>query len=196
MRTTERPVRQRFVALIAAGAGLALVPPCGAQTHYGIGRTPTPAEIAAWNIDVAPDGKNLPAGKGSVAHGREVYDAQCASCHGARGEGGLGDRLVGGNGTLATAKPVKTIGSYWPYATTLFDYVRRAMPLTAPQSLSNDDVYAVSGYLLFLNGIVAESAIVDRDTLTQVKMPNRNGFVADPRPDVKSADCMKECAKP
>jgi len=196
MRTTERLVRQRFVALIAAGAGLALVPPCGAQTHYGIGRTPTPAEIAAWNIDVAPDGKNLPAGKGSVAHGREVYDAQCASCHGARGEGGLGDRLVGGNGTLATAKPVKTIGSYWPYATTLFDYVRRAMPLTAPQSLSNDDVYAVSGYLLFLNGIVAESAIVDRDTLTQVKMPNRNGFVADPRPDVKSADCMKECAKP
>jgi len=196
MRTTERPVRQRFVALIAAGAGLALVPPCGAQTHYGIGRTPTPAEIAAWNIDVAPDGKNLPAGKGSVAHGREVYDAQCASCHGARGEGGLGDRLVGGDGTLATAKPVKTIGSYWPYATTLFDYVRRAMPLTAPQSLSNDDVYAVSGYLLFLNGIVAESAIVDRDTLTQVKMPNRNGFVADPRPDVKSADCMKECAKP
>jgi len=196
MRTTERLVRQRFVALIAAGAGLALVPPCGAQTHYGIGRTPTPAEIAAWNIDVAPDGKNLPAGKGSVAHGREVYDAQCASCHGARGEGGLGDRLVGGNGTLATAKPVKTIGSYWPYATTLFDYVRRAMPLTAPQSLSNDDVYAVSGYLLFLNGIVAESAIVDRDTLTQVKMPNRGGFVADPRPDVKSADCMKECAKP
>lgn len=195
MRTTDwtRDTLRLTRVLVASTALLAIALPCAAQTHYGFGRPATPAEIDAWNIDVAPDGKNLPAGKGTVAHGREVYSAQCVACHGAKGEGGLGDKLVGGMGTLATPKPVKTVGSYWPYATTLFDYIRRAMPLNAPQSLSNEDVYAVSGYVLFLNGLVTETATIDASTLTSLKMPNRDGFVGDPRPDVKSTQCMKDC---
>jgi S-disulfanyl-L-cysteine oxidoreductase SoxD len=155
-----------------------------AQERLGIGRTATPAEIAGWNIDIGRDGSNLPPGNGSVARGRTVYAEQCAACHGAEGQGGLGDRLVGGQGTLATAKPVRTVGSYWPYAPTLFDYIRRAMPQNAPQSLSSEDVYAVSAYVLNLNGIVPADAVLDAKTLAAVKMPNRDRFVGDPRPDV------------
>lgn len=159
-----------------------------AQAVYKLGRPATAAEVASWNLDVAPDGKNLPAGSGSVRKGREVYMAQCAACHGAAGEGGIGDRLSGGVGTLASPKPVRTVGSYWPYATTLFDYIRRAMPLHAPQSLTAADVYAVSGYVLFLNGLVPEDATMDARTLSSVQMPNRDGFVPDPRPDVKPSN--------
>jgi mono/diheme cytochrome c family protein len=167
-----------------------------AQSRYGIGHAATPAQVAAWNLDVSPDGRNLPAGQGSVLRGREVFANQCAACHGARGEGGsLGDKLAGGQGTLATPTPVRTVGSYWPYATTLFDYVRRAMPLNAPQSLSNEDVYAVSGYVLFLNGLVAEDTVVNAKTLTELKMPNRDGFVSDPRPDVRNTGCLRDCIK-
>ena len=180
-------------AVAATALLLALAAPAAAQTRYGIGRAATPAEVAAWNIDVRPDGRNFPPGQGSVAHGRDVYNAQCAACHGANGEGGMGDRLTGGAGTLGTDKPVKTVGSYWPYATTLFDYIRRAMPLTAPQSLSDDDVYAVSGYVLYLNGLVPDSAVIDGKVLTSLRMPNRDGFVADPRPDVKNRECMTNC---
>src|ERR1700752_2162928 len=110
-----------------------------AQSPYRLGRAATPAEIAGWNIDVGGDGSNLPPGSGTVSHGSEVFAQQCAACHGAKGEGGIGDRLVGGGGTLSTPNPVRTVGSYWPYAPTLFDYIRRAMPQNAPQSLSNDD---------------------------------------------------------
>jgi cytochrome c len=156
-----------------------------AQTPYSIGRSATPAEIAGWNIDIGRDGSNLPEGHGTVSHGREVFAQQCAVCHGDNGEGGVGDRLVGGQGTLATAKPIRTVGSYWPYATTLFDYIRRAMPENAPQSLSNADVYAVSAYILSLNGLVASDATLDAKSLAGIKMPNRDGFVEDPRPDVK-----------
>jgi len=164
-----------------------------AEDRYGIGRPATDAEIAGWNIDIGRDGSNLPAGSGSVAHGREVFEQQCASCHGAKGEGGVGDRLAGGQGTLATAKPVKTVGSYWPYAPTLFDYIRRAMPQNAPQSLSNDDVYAVSAYILNLNGLLPSDATLDAKTLSAIKMPNRAGFTGDPRPDVKNPACEKAC---
>ncbi|GJD92761.1 MULTISPECIES: c-type cytochrome [Methylobacterium] len=153
--------------------------------HFGIGRPATEAEIAAWNIDIDRDGRKLPPGSGSVAHGRAVFEAQCASCHGSGGEGGTGERLAGGLGTLASAKPVKTVGSFWPYAPTLFDYIRRAMPMNAPQSLSDDDVYAVSGYVLHLNGLAPEDAVFDARSLSAVQMPNRDGFVSDPRPDVK-----------
>ena len=194
MPTTERWLGvAKAIGAVVACAGLAI--PCAAQTRYGIGRAATSAEIAAWDIDVEPDGRNLPAGQGTVRHGREVYDAQCASCHGAKGEGGVGDKLAGGMGTLGTDKPVKTVGSYWPYATTLFDYIRRAMPLAAPQSLSNEDVYAVAGYVLYLNGLVPETAAVDGKTLTALKMPNRDGFMVDPRPDVKNSECMHNCGK-
>lgn len=164
-----------------------------AQSPYGIGRPATPAEIAGWNIDVGRDGSNLPEGRGTVSHGREVFNQQCATCHGDKGGGGVGDRLVGGQGTLGTAKPIRTVGSYWPYATTLFDYIRRAMPQNAPQSLSNDDVYAVSAYLLSLNGLIAADAALDAKSLAAIKMPNRDGFVRDPRPDVKNPACNERC---
>jgi cytochrome c len=122
-----------------------------------------------------------------------VFEQQCAACHGQSGEGGVGDRLVGGQGTIATPKPIKTVGSYWPYAPTLFDYIRRAMPQNAPQSLSNDDVYAVSAYILNLNGLLASDATLDARTLSAIKMPNRDAFTGDPRPDVKNPACEKAC---
>jgi S-disulfanyl-L-cysteine oxidoreductase SoxD len=164
-----------------------------AQNLYGIGRPATPAEVAGWNIDIGRDGSNLPPGGGTVSRGRELFEQQCASCHGDKGQGGLGDQLVGGQGTLATSKPVRTVGSYWPYAPTLFDYIRRAMPQNAPQSLSNDDVYAVSAYVLNLNGLVPADATVDAKSLAAIKMPNRDGFGDDPRPDVKNPSCMSGC---
>jgi cytochrome c len=142
-----------------------------------LGRAVKAEEIAAWEITITPDGKGLPAGGGTAAAGEAVYAAKCAGCHGVKGQGGAADRLVGGIGTLATPKPVKTVGSYWPFATTLFDYIRRAMPYNAPQSLSNDEVYALSAYLLFLNGIIGPEVHIDAKTLPQVKMPNRDGFV-------------------
>jgi len=152
--------------------------------QLGLGTPPDAALLRAWDIDVAPDGSGLPPGRGSVAEGARLYAQRCAVCHGAHGEGGPMDKLAGGIGTLASAKPVKTVGSFWPYATTLFDYVRRAMPFTAPQTLSNEEVYALTAYLLNLNGIVASDAVMDAAALAAVRMPNRNGFVPDPRPDV------------
>jgi mono/diheme cytochrome c family protein len=163
------------------------------QGPYGIGRTATAAEIAGWNIDIGRDGRGLPPGTGSVTHGRDVFEQQCAACHGDKGQGGVGDRLVGGRGTLATSNPVKTVGSYWPYAPTLFDYIHRAMPQNAPGSLSNEDVYAVSAYILHLNGLLPEDATLDAKTMVAIKMPNRNMFVGDSRPDVKNPACENNC---
>jgi mono/diheme cytochrome c family protein len=186
------PMRDSLLAAFAIFA-LFCATPAQAQSPYGIGRPATPAEIAGWNIDIDRHGTNLPPGSGSVSRGREVFVQQCAACHGDKGEGGVGDQLVGGQGTLATAKPVRTVGSYWPYAPTLFDYIRRAMPQNAPESLSNDDLYAVSAYILSLNGLLSADAILDARTLSEVKMPNRKMFVGDPRPDVKSPECMTHC---
>jgi S-disulfanyl-L-cysteine oxidoreductase SoxD len=177
----------------AVVAAFASVAGAQAQSPYGIGRAATPAEIAGWNIDIGRDGSGLPPGGGTVAHGREVFAQQCAACHGENGEGGVGDKLAGGQGTIATAKPVRTVGSYWPYAPTLFDYIRRAMPQNAPQSLSNEDVYAVSAYVLNLNGLLPADATLDAKTLAAIKMPNRDKFVGDPRPDVKNPACMSGC---
>jgi S-disulfanyl-L-cysteine oxidoreductase SoxD len=181
----------RWATLIAVVLGL--LAPVHAQSPYGIGRPATAAEIAGWNIDIGRDGANLPPGSGSVAHGHEVFDQQCVACHGEKGEGGVGDRLVGGQGTIATSKPIKTVGSYWPYAPTLFDYIRRAMPQNAPQSLSNDDVYAVSAYILHLNGLLPADATLDARALSAIKMPNRGMFTGDPRPDVKNPACVTGC---
>jgi S-disulfanyl-L-cysteine oxidoreductase SoxD len=186
------PTRRLVFAALAV-ATLLCATRAEAQSPYGIGRAATPAEIAGWNIDVGGDGSNLPPGSGTVSHGSEVFDQQCAACHGAKGEGGIGDRLVGGQGTLGTPKPVRTVGSYWPYAPTLFDYIRRAMPQNAPQSLSNDDVYALSAYILSLNGLLPANATLDAKSLAAIKMPNRNMFVGDPRPDVKNPECMSNC---
>lgn len=171
--------------IVCAALLLAAATPAGAAERFGFGRAPTEAELAAFDIDVRSDGRGLPAGHGTVGEGQIVFETKCAGCHGAKGEGKPADSLVGGAGTLTAAKPVKTIGSFWPYAPTLFDYVRRAMPFDAPQSLSNDEVYAVSAYLLHLNGVVASDASLDAATLAAVRMPNRDGFEPDPRPDVK-----------
>jgi cytochrome c len=153
--------------------------------RYGVGRPPTPDEIRNLGSAIAPDGTGLPAGSGSVAAGRELFAAQCARCHGPMGEGGVGARLVGGQGTLATPRPLKTVGSFWPYATTLWDYVNRAMPFDRPGLLSPPEVYAAVAYVLHLNGLVTEDQVMDGATLPKVKMPNRDGFVSDPRPDVR-----------
>src|ERR1700674_4940977 len=186
------PVRELRIAAFAVLA-LACATPAQAQSPFGIGRAATPAEIAGWNIDIDRYGNNLPPGSSSISRDREVFDQQCAACHGAKGEGGVGDQLVGGQGTLATPTPVRTIGSYWPYAPTLFDYIRRAMPQNAPQSLSNQDVYAVSAYILYLNGLLPAEATLDAKSLSAIKMPNRNMFVGDSRPDVTNPACMADC---
>jgi S-disulfanyl-L-cysteine oxidoreductase SoxD len=164
---------------------LALLARAADAGSLGIGRVATPAEIAGWDIDVRADGRGLPAGHGSVREGEKIFAGTCAACHGAKGEGKPADRLAGGFGTLATSKPVRTVGSYWPYATTLFDYIRRAMPFNAPQSLTADQIYAVSAYILYLNNIVSEDTVLDAASLPRVRMPNRDGFTSpDPRPDV------------
>lgn len=154
----------------------------GDAFHFG--RSPTAEEIRAWDIDVAPDGTGLPAGRGTVKEGAKVYAERCAGCHGATGVEGPMPKLVGGHGTLATDHPLKTVGSYWPYATTLYDYIYRAMPFVAPQSLTPDQVYAVVAWILFRNGLIEEQAVLTRKTLPAVRMRHRDGFVADPRPDV------------
>ncbi len=165
--------------LLAVASGMLAQSP-----KYGVGRAPTPEEVKAWDISIAPDGTGLPEGSGTVAQGKEVYASKCAKCHGGQAQGGDDAALVGGKGTLASAKPLRTVGSYWPYATTLFDYVHRAMPFKQPGTMTPNQVYSVSAYVLFLNGIIEENAVMDAKTLPQVKMPNRNGFVHDPRPDV------------
>jgi mono/diheme cytochrome c family protein len=147
---------------------------------YDFGRPATPAEIKLWDIDVRSDGKGLPEGSGTVAHGKSVYEQNCQACHGPNGKDGINDRLAGGQGTLASDKPIRTVGSFWPYATTLFDYIHRAMPYQAPGSLSVDDTYAVAAYILNLNGILPEGAKLDKETLPKIKMPNRDGFIPEP----------------
>ena len=164
-----------------------------AQTTFGFGTKASEREVAGWDIDIAPDGRGLPKGSGSVAQGQKIYEQACAACHGAQGEGKPADRLVGGIGSLKNDVPVKTVGSFWPYATTIYDYVYRAMPADRPLSLTPDEVYAVTAYLLHLNGIVGPDAVMDAATLPKVQMPNRNGFVGDPRPDIVNVPCKTDC---
>jgi len=142
-----------------------------------LGRPATPAEVAGWDISIAPDGRGLPQGSGTAAQGATVYAQKCQACHGEKGAGGPNDRLVGGQGTLASKTPVRTVGSYWPYATTVFDYVRRAMPFAQPLSLTDGEVYALTAYLLNVNGIIGEQEVMNAETLPRVKMPNRDSFI-------------------
>ena len=142
-----------------------------------LGRPLTPEEIEKIDITIAPDGSGLPEGRGSVSSGAAVYKQKCQGCHGADGAGKPMEQLTGGIGTLASGKAVKTPMSYWPNATTLFDYIRRAMPFNSPQSLSNDEVYAVTAYLLSIDSLVGKDAVLDAKSLAKVKMPNRDGFV-------------------
>ncbi|MGK6324131.1 c-type cytochrome [Sphingomonas sp. DT-51] len=148
----------------------------GATPHLG---RPAPAEVVRrLDISVLSDGTGLPPGAGTVANGRVTFAAKCVACHGEAGTGGPAGRLTGGIGTLASPKPIRSVTSYWPYAPTLFDYIRRAMPLTAPQSLTNDEVYGLTAYLLSLDGIVPADTRMDAAALSRVTMPNRNGFVS------------------
>ena len=163
--------------LLAAASLLACATASWADSP-NLGRPASPEDIAAWDISIAPDGGGLPRGSGTPEQGEVVYRTACLTCHGERGTGKPNDALAGGKGTLAgDAVPVKTVGSFWPYATTLFDYVRRAMPLTAPKSLTDDQVYAVCAYILSLNGIIAADETMDATTLAAVRMPNRDGFI-------------------
>jgi S-disulfanyl-L-cysteine oxidoreductase SoxD len=147
-----------------------------AQTP-GLGRALTPEEVRKLDITIAPDGAGLPPGSGSVSAGAAIFAQKCQGCHGAQGAGKPQDQLTGGVGSLASGKPVKTPVSYWPTAATIFDYVRRAMPYPAPQSLTNDEVYALTAYILSIDGVVAKDAVLDAKSLPAVKMPNRDGFV-------------------
>jgi cytochrome c len=200
-------MHMRNIAAAACGLALCAAPVLAQKTPgtasanksselgpYGLGMVPTQQQIAGWNIDASrPDGSGLPPGSGSVSQGKQVYDQTCVACHGADGTGPM-DRLVGGKGTLDSNKPVRTVGSYWPYATTLWDYIHRAMPFNSPQSLSPDQVYAVTAYVLYLNHIVPQDATMSRDTLPKVKMPNQGDFIRpDQRPDVHNIACMSNC---
>ena len=154
---------------------VALLVLAAAGPHFGT--AVDQATVASWDSSIPPSGKGLPEGHGTVAEGQVVYNQKCLTCHGANGSGKPADPLTGGVGTLASAKPVKTVASYWPYATTLFDYIRRAMPISQPRSLSNHEVYALVAYILSVNGIVKKDAVMDAETLPKVRMPNRDGFI-------------------
>lgn len=174
----SRPLRSLLLACGAALAGLASLGSGDAATPEtpNLGHMATSAEIAAMDLTVTADGGGLPAGSGLVSEGRATFAAKCAACHGDEGAGNLAEPLVGGRGTLASAPPIKSVASYWPYAPTLFDYIRRAMPLTEPQSLTNNEVYGLVAYLLELDGLVPANARLDAASLTRVSMPNRDGF--------------------
>ncbi len=188
MRST--PGRLGLWLAVAAIAGCALAP--GAQTAVDkavdtaidqrpvapkLGQPLSPAVSAGLIANVFPDGRGLPAGRGTAAEGAPLFKAHCAACHGEGGRGATAEELAGGSEPLTSASPDKTIGLYWPYATTLFDLIRRGMPMQAPGSLSDDEVYAITAYLLHANGLIGERDVIDRDVLPRVRMPNREGFV-------------------
>lgn len=162
--------------------------------YYGYGTPATEAEIAGWDIDIRPDGLGLPEGSGSVEDGEWLYDEQCAECHGTFGEGvGRYPVLAGGAGTLRDARPNKTVGSYWAHTSTLFDYIRRTMPFTQPESLTDDETYALTAYVLYLNDLVDDDLVLSHENLASIRLPNADGFVPDPRPDVANVRCMENC---
>lgn len=191
-------------ALVVCGIFLCVLPGLTMQAAFaserpfGLGTLATAAQVAGWDIDVRPDGLGAPAGSGTAIDGEEVYTERCAFCHGDFGEGM--DRwpmLVGGHDTLGEADPVKTIGSYWPYASTVYDYIYRSMPFGEAQSLTHNETYQIVAYLLYMNDIIAEDFELSHDNIGQIEMPNRTGFFTpDPRPDGQPATgkpCMRNC---
>jgi len=190
---SSRKICLAVAVILLAGGGLAGAAEPGS---FGYGTVATPAQIAGWDIDVrGEDGAGLPAGKGTVNRGADVYAEQCAACHGTFGEGeGRFPKLVGGVGSLRDERPEPTVGSYWPFAPTLWDYINRAMPMAAPHTLSADDVYALTAYILNLNDLVPHEFVADRNSLPKVKMRNRDNFIwTDPRPDTAAKPCMNDC---
>jgi mono/diheme cytochrome c family protein len=188
-----------FLAVAAVALVMTATALAEPQRKYGIGRAAMPHEIAGWDIDVRPDGQGLPPGKGSVKDGEPIYLARCAACHGEFGEGaGRWPPVAGGRGTLASHDPNKTVGSYYPYVSTLFDYTRHAMPFGDSQSLTNDELYAVVAYVLYLNDVVAEGFVLSQETWSTVRMPNESGFHDDDRETSEKAfwnpaPCMTNC---
>jgi cytochrome c len=181
MSMRNRMVKMTAVIVIIAGMIASVALAAGGPGYrgpFGLGSLPSDAEIRARDIAVGPDGEGLPPGRGTVSTGEQVYQAKCVACHGPTGTEGPMDKLVG------EKLPIKTIGSFWPYATTVFDYIRRAQPFNQPGSLTDDEVYALTAWLLFRNQIIAADQVIDAETLPKVWMPNRDGFVPDPRPDV------------
>jgi cytochrome c len=181
---------------------LAALPAAAAPLSYGFGKPASKDEIAGWDIDVRPDGTGLPKGRGSVAEGQAIYDEKCASCHGTFGESNSYLQIAGGVGSLRTDQPMRTTGSKLNYATTLFDYINRAMPFDAPKSLAPNEVYALTAYVLNLNDILPADAVVDQDSLPRLTMPNRDGFTTahgfmtrDGKPDTRNTACMTNCVK-
>ena len=165
--------------------------------YYGVGSYASDVEVAGWDIDVRPDGLGLPEGSGNAAGGEILYEDQCAVCHGSFGEGvGRYPVLAGGEGTLSEPRAEKTVGSYWPYASTLWDYINRAMPFTAPESLSADEVYGITAYVLYLNDLVDYEFELNKGNLSSVEMPNKDGFFIDDRPDTANVLCMNKCKDP
>ena len=165
--------------------------------YYGYGSPATKAEIAGWDIDIRPDGTGLPAGSGSVEDGEMLYEEKCAECHGSFGEGvGRFPILAGGEGTLTDARPTKTVGSFWAHTSTLWDYIRRTMPFMMPESLGDDEVYALTAYVLYLNDLVEEEFVLSYTNFTSVELPNIGNFIPDPRPDTHNTRCMEKCKDP
>lgn len=166
--------------------------------RFHLGKKATAAEIAGWNIDVRPDGTGLPEGEGTAEDGEDIFEKKCSSCHGSFGEGVKNwPKLAGGEGSLKDERPDKTVGSYWAYPTTLFDYIRRAMPFPAPQSLSADEVYSLAAYILNMNDLIEDDFVLNKSNLASVKMYNsKDNFIPDNRPDTHNKRCMRKCADP
>ena len=183
-----------FMLIAAAQASDA-----AADGKFGLGRPALPEEVAAWDLDVAPDGTGLPEGSGDVLTGEEVFVEKCAACHGDFAEGvGNWPKLAGGDGSLADKDPVKTVGSYWPYLSTVWDYVHRSMPFGQAQTLTNDEVYAITAYILYSNYLVEDDFVLSNENFLEVEMPNADGFIVDNREEAEkhfwtSEPCMENC---
>lgn len=192
-----RSLKFALATVVAFGfGGVALADSDLSKPGVGFGQPISQADLAVWDIDISTsDGKGLPAGKGSVAEGKKIYAAKCVACHGEAGNGGsqYPGKLFGGIGSFTTKARIVTPGSMYPYAPILFDYMRRTMPMDAPQTLTNDQVYALTAYIYNLNGLVKEDAVVDAKSLAAMKMPNRDGFIRDDRPDTHATRCMTNC---
>lgn len=182
------------LVLVALPAAAEKAKPAG---YYGHGEPASQEQIAGWDIDMRPDGVGLPPGSGSVEDGEMLYEEQCAECHGSFGEGeGRYPSVAGGEDSLQEERPHKTVGSYWKYTSTLWDYIHRAMPFTRPESLTDDEVYAVTAYVLYLNELVEDDFVLSQQNLAEVRLPNEANFTAEQRPDVKNTRCMKDCRDP
>jgi len=172
-----RTVKPQLLAALISTCCLLHTNQVMADQGLGLGQPLDARTLSGWDIDISPSGKGLPAGSGNSLRGAEIYGQKCQACHGENGTGGTANKLTGGTGSLNGSTPLKSIGSFWPYATTLFDYIRRAMPLNAPQSLTNEEVYALTAYILSINAVVDKNMAIDASNLAQIKMPNANGFI-------------------